>query len=100
VPATDLTQPQVAEKAGLLRVEIAKLEGADRLPSWETVLALCAALDVSCEVFRTAPTDTAKKGPGRPKKASADAANVEEQAGDAPEVKQGAAKKGREGEGK
>ncbi len=31
-------------------------------------------LGVSCEEFRTAPADAAKKGPGRPKKASADAA--------------------------
>jgi hypothetical protein len=43
---------------------------------------------------RIEPTDAPKKGPGRPKKASADAAgaNVEDAAGDAPRAKRRAAK--------
>jgi len=100
--AAGLTQQQLAEKAGLHRVEIAKLEGADRSPSWETVLALCVALGVPCEAFRTAPADAPKKGPGRPRKPASDAAgaNAEEQAGDTPGAKAGAAKKGRKVKGK
>jgi transcriptional regulator with XRE-family HTH domain len=100
--AAGLTQQQLADQAGLTRDGVAKLEGGSRAPSWETVLAICSALSVSCEAFRTAPTDAAKKGPGRPKKASADAAgaNVEGTADDAPQRKPGAAKKGRKTKGK
>jgi transcriptional regulator with XRE-family HTH domain len=100
--AAGLTQQQLAEKAGLHRVEVAKLEGGDRSPSWETVLALCVALGVSCEAFRSAPADAAKKGPGRPRKPSAAAAgaNVEQPADDAPQAKRGTAKKGRKEKGR
>ena len=82
--AAGLTQQQLAEKAVLTRDGIAQLETGRRSPSWETVLALCTALGVSCEAFRTVPAETAKKGPGRPRKAAAEAggANVGEAAAD------------------
>jgi transcriptional regulator with XRE-family HTH domain len=100
--AAGLTQQQLAEKSGLHRVEVARLETGQRGPSWETALALCTALGVSCEEFRTATADSPKKGPGRPRKAAADAAgaNVEDAAGDAARAKRGPAKKGRKGKGK
>ena len=92
-----LLLPPLAEKAGLHRVEIARLETASRGPSWETVLAICTALGVSCEQFRIAAAGAAKKGPGRPRKPASDAAEatVEEQAGDATQANQGPAKKTR-----
>jgi transcriptional regulator with XRE-family HTH domain len=92
--AAGLTQQQLADKAGLHRVQIARLETGQQGASWETVLALCKALGVSCEAFRVAPADVPKKGPGRPRKAAADAAgaNVEEPAADGPRAKPRAAK--------
>ena len=38
-------------------------------PTWETVLAICSALGVSCEDFRQQPAEAPRKGPGRPPKA-------------------------------
>jgi DNA-binding XRE family transcriptional regulator len=92
-----MTQQHLAEMAGLTRDGVAHLEGGRRAPSWETVLAICTALGVSCEAFRVEPADTAKKRPGRPKKSTADAAgtNVEEQAADAPRAKMGRKAKGK-----
>ena len=64
-----LTQGQLAEKAKLHRVEVAKLEIGNRSPSWETVLAICTALGVSCEEFRQEarhPRPRRLAGPARP----------------------------------
>lgn len=47
-----MTQQELADKAGIHRVALAKLEGGTNSPSWETVVKLCEALGVSCEVFR------------------------------------------------
>ncbi len=52
----------------MTRGGVAQLETGRRSPAWETVLALCEALGVSCEEFRQAPADAPKKGPGRPPK--------------------------------
>jgi putative transcriptional regulator len=97
-----LTQQQLADKVGLHRVALARLETGESSPSWETALAICTTLGVSCEEFRVAPTAAPKKGPGRPRKTTADAtgAYAEEQAGDAPGVNQGPAKKARKAKGK
>jgi transcriptional regulator with XRE-family HTH domain len=46
-----LTQPQLAERAGMNQFGVAKLEQGVREPSWATVQALAAALGVSCEAF-------------------------------------------------
>jgi len=64
-----LTQEQLGEKAGLTRGGVAQLEIGRRAPSWDTVLAICSALGVSCEAFRQPPAAAPRKGPGRPPKA-------------------------------
>ena len=64
-----LTQPQLAERAGMTKAGIADLEQGRRKPSWETVLALAKALGVSCEEFTKAPAEREPAGPGRPRKA-------------------------------
>jgi transcriptional regulator with XRE-family HTH domain len=68
--AAGLTQGQLAEKAGLHRQGIAKLEMGDREPAWGTVQALAKALGVTCSAFEEADAETAKpsKPRGRPKK--------------------------------
>ena len=159
--AAGFTQSELAERAGLHKLGVAKLEQGLREPAWATVQALARALGVTCGAFEIkageeklptaaakkgpgrpcvvidpetgersitvtitdadragpgcSPEDrrirgvmiktpsvevddqsaTPKKGPGRPKKAAADAggANVEEQAGDASQAKGGAAKR-------
>lgn len=50
-----LTQVQLAERAGLHRQAVVKLELGLREPAWATVKALCRALGVSCAVFDDAP---------------------------------------------
>src|SRR5947208_15649317 len=66
-----LTQPQLAERAGMNRLGIAKLEQGVTKPSWETVIALCKALKVSCDAFLQAPATPQQTGRGRPRKAPA-----------------------------
>jgi transcriptional regulator with XRE-family HTH domain len=67
-----MTQPQLAEKAGLSKAGIAHLEQGLREPSWTTVQALAAALGVDCLAFKAAPaagTKAARRG--RPSKNAA-----------------------------
>ncbi len=69
-----LTQQQLADRAGIHRVEVAKLEGGDRSPTWETVIALCRALGVGCDAFLQPPSPgLAPPAAGRPRKAAGDA---------------------------
>jgi transcriptional regulator with XRE-family HTH domain len=49
--AANLTQAQLAERAGLHLHGITKLEQGDREPAWATVLALADALGVDCRAF-------------------------------------------------
>lgn len=63
-----LTQGELAEKAGLTREGIAQIETGRRSPQWETVVALAAALGVSCESFQQPPAAREPPGPGRPAK--------------------------------
>jgi transcriptional regulator with XRE-family HTH domain len=68
-----LTQQQVAERAGIHKLTVAKLEQGIREPSWATVLALANALDVNCLAFaeNDAPSGPPRKRPrGRPPKAT------------------------------
>jgi transcriptional regulator with XRE-family HTH domain len=60
-----LTQTQLAEKAGMHRQGIAKLEMGEREPTWQTVQALARALGVSCQAFET---ETPPEAPPAPKK--------------------------------
>ncbi len=64
-----LTQAQLAERAGMHTLTVAKLEQELRLPSWTTVQALARALGVNCAAFEEhngAPTP--RRRPGRPSK--------------------------------
>ena len=86
-----ISQTELANRAGLNRSAIAKLEGSEREPSWETVQALAAALGVDCTAFQVAPeTTAAKPKPKTPKpkqvkeKPAAEAAPAEETADEAP----------------
>ncbi|MCI0462267.1 MAG: helix-turn-helix transcriptional regulator [Gemmataceae bacterium] len=47
----ELTQAQLAEKAGCNQFTIAKLERGVQEPAWPLVLALAQALDVTCLEF-------------------------------------------------
>ncbi len=58
--ASGMTQPQLAEKAGFTKSGIADLESGRRKPSWATVLAIAAALGVSCEAFQMKPAEEEK----------------------------------------
>ena len=75
-----LSQAQLAERAGLHRFGVAKIEQGLREPSWSTLMALCRALGVSCAVFENAtmgPVDP-QEAPrrGRPRKAPSVAAGA------------------------
>ena len=65
-----MTQPELAEKSGLTKAGIANLEQGRREPSWSTVVALCEALGVKCDVFLEEPSpDSEAQRRGRPAKA-------------------------------
>jgi transcriptional regulator with XRE-family HTH domain len=71
--AAGLTQAQLAERAGLHKLTVAKLEQGIREPSWATVLVLSDALGLECTAFKTEPTagnPTGKRPRGRPRKAT------------------------------
>jgi transcriptional regulator with XRE-family HTH domain len=69
--AAGVSQKQLAAKAGMALSAIGHLEQGIRSPSWETVLALCAALGVSCETFTQEPQPTPTPERGRPRKTPA-----------------------------
>jgi transcriptional regulator with XRE-family HTH domain len=58
--SADLTQGQLAAKAGLTETAVGYLERGLREPTWSTVIALADALGVKCGEFQ--------KSPGRKKK--------------------------------
>jgi transcriptional regulator with XRE-family HTH domain len=66
--AAGLTQVQLAERAGLHPQGVVKLERGEREPAWSTVVALCAALSVSCERFLESASTGEGAAPGRPRK--------------------------------
>jgi putative transcriptional regulator len=70
-----LTQTQLAERVGISRVTLARLETSKTVPTWPVVYDLARALKVSCEAFPTMERSmgpkpagkkpTPKKGKGR-----------------------------------
>jgi DNA-binding XRE family transcriptional regulator len=67
-----LSQKALADSAGIALSAIGHLEAGRRLPAWETVLALCAALGVSCEAFTVAAAPAPAPARGRPRKPDAE----------------------------
>ena len=61
-----MTQHELAERTGLHRQAIAKLETGVTRPTWDTVQTLARALGVSTEAFvveeKPAPSPAPKKG--------------------------------------
>jgi transcriptional regulator with XRE-family HTH domain len=72
--AAGLSQQQLADKAGISLGAVRHFEQGLRGPAWKNVLALAAALGVSCEDFTALPAATDKAPRGRPKKDPAPAA--------------------------
>lgn len=82
-----LSQKALAEKTGLVTSAIGHLEQGLRKPTWETVLALCAALGVDCTAFQEQPEDAPAPQRGRPRKAPAVEPSKEDAAAaDAPQA--------------
>jgi transcriptional regulator with XRE-family HTH domain len=65
-----MTQQQFADRAGLKLGGIRDLEQERNKPTWETVLALCGALNVDPNAFAQAPAQPSDGKPkrGRPRK--------------------------------
>ncbi len=67
-----LSQQQLADRAGMNRFGVAKLEQGVREPSWATVQVLAKALGVDCLAFADAPGESVVAVPepkrGRPRK--------------------------------
>jgi transcriptional regulator with XRE-family HTH domain len=62
-----LSQQELADKSGMHRFGIAKLEQGVRDPTWETVQLLADALGVDCTAFARGGVASAKPK-GRPRK--------------------------------
>jgi transcriptional regulator with XRE-family HTH domain len=60
-----LTQKQLAERAGLNTLGVAKLEQGRSNPDWVTALALADALGRSLDEFRAAPPEPPAAAPKR-----------------------------------
>jgi transcriptional regulator with XRE-family HTH domain len=66
-----LSRQQLADRAGMKsEAGIRNLEQGIRRPSWDTVLALCQALGVSCDAFTQPPGELPPPRVGRPRKAA------------------------------
>jgi transcriptional regulator with XRE-family HTH domain len=57
-----LSQAELAERAGMNRFGVAKLEQGAREPSWATVLNLARALGVDCRAFQEEGGTGKRKG--------------------------------------
>lgn len=75
--AAGLTQPELAERAGVSAKAIANLEQGIREPAWSSVLALAGALGVDCSAFQQPPTNVIPTGRGRPAKSEASSEQLE-----------------------
>ncbi len=65
-----LSRAQLKDLTGLSERAIIQWEIGVREPGWFNVLALCVALDVSCEAFKIEPQPAPPAGRGRPPKSS------------------------------
>lgn len=66
-----MTQSELAERAGVARVTVARMEIGEREPSWVMVQKLARALNVPVAEFVDPsiipPVVEVKRGPGRPR---------------------------------
>src|SRR3954462_15071892 len=62
-----LTQPQLADRAGVSKATVADLEQGRYEPSWPMLLALAGALGAALDDFRCGPA-APRAGRGRPRK--------------------------------
>ena len=66
-----VTQPKLAELAGLSTTGVALIEQGRREPGWSTVVALAEALGVDCREFqKPAGPGAEPQQPGRPKQST------------------------------
>jgi len=73
--STGITQQELADRAGMHKLGVAKLEQGLREPTWATVQALAKALGVTCLAFMAGdggPETQAAPTLARPRKSSAD----------------------------
>jgi transcriptional regulator with XRE-family HTH domain len=70
--AKGLIQKELAERAGMTPDGIVKLESGARRPTWETVLALCQALNAEVGEFAKEPTNQHEPRRGRPPKGTSE----------------------------
>lgn len=71
-----LSRQELADKAGMKLNGIRDLEQGINKPSWETIIALCQALGVTCDSFLLEPGELPPPAAGRPKKAPVEPANT------------------------
>jgi transcriptional regulator with XRE-family HTH domain len=95
--AANLTQQELADKAGMTREGIAQLEIGRREPAWGSVVALAQALGVTCDAFLQPPAAGEEATPeprpkGRPRKASREGAEATGE--EPPAKKRGGKRKG------
>lgn len=64
----ELTQKELADKAGVSQRAISHWEQGLREPGLGAAQALAAALGVDCRAFQVEAKDAAPRGKGRPKK--------------------------------
>lgn len=68
---TKMTQNELAERAGIARNTVARMERGEREPSWVMVQKLARALNVPVAAFVDPeiipPAVEVKRGPGRPR---------------------------------
>jgi transcriptional regulator with XRE-family HTH domain len=94
-----LSLEQLAQRAGMHKFGVAKLERGDREPSWASVQALARALGVKCDEFMDGEADEGNT-PGRPAavaqgKRSADASTPESAGQKKPARGKGSERKGK-----
>jgi DNA-binding XRE family transcriptional regulator len=65
--AADLNQVELADRVGVTKQSIGRLESGQSGPSWQMVMKLAAALGVTCEAFVDQELPADKKKPARKK---------------------------------
>jgi transcriptional regulator with XRE-family HTH domain len=72
--AAGLTQKELAEKIGTSVRNVSRLETGAQEATWPTVIALCQALNATCDAFLQPPAVEVEPHRGRPPQAREQAA--------------------------